>query len=175
MARVATTSLNGTAYTINMMYRSILLLGGAIQLAVAMPALAQRPATPNDTIRLSLDEAVTIGLRVADEVRLSAAQADVADAQVDLARSAMLPQIRINSAYTRTFESARATAVNAVFNQPNTYTANANFSQTLFQGGRLVAAGNGCRLNLGVQVIDLFDQRVGGSDGVDRLLVNLAA
>lgn len=122
-----------------MMYRSIFLLSGAIQLAVISPAVAQRPATSTDTIRLSLEEAVTTGLRVADEVRLSAAQAEIAGAQLDLARSSLLPQLRINSAYTRTFESARATAVNAVFNQPNTYTANVNFSQTLFQGGRLVA------------------------------------
>lgn len=122
-----------------MMYRSITLLSGAIQLAVASPAVAQRPATPTDTIRLSLEEAVSSGMRVADEVRLSAAQADIAEAQLDLARSSLLPQLRLNSAYTRTFESARATAVNAVFNQPNTYTANVNVSQTLFQGGRLVA------------------------------------
>jgi outer membrane protein TolC len=76
---------------------------------------------------------------VADEVRLSAAQADIAEAQVDLARASLLPQLRINSSYSRTFESARSNAVSAVFNQPNTYTANANLSQTLFQGGRLVA------------------------------------
>jgi len=142
-----------------MMYRSILLLGGAIQLAVALPALAQRPAASTDTIRLSLDEAVTIGLRVADEVRLSAAQADVADAQVDFARSSMLPQIRLNSAYTRTFESARATAVNAVFNQPNTYTANANFSQTLFQGGRLVATARAASSLARAAHLDAQEQR----------------
>lgn len=122
-----------------MMFRSIILLGGAIQLAVALPALAQRPAASTDTLRLTLEEAVATGLRVADEVRLSAAQADIADAQVDAARASLLPQLRINSAYTRTFESARSNAVSSVFNQPNTYTANANLSQTLFQGGRLVA------------------------------------
>ena len=142
-----------------MMDRSILLLGGAIQLAVALPALAQRPAASTDTIRLSLDEAVTIGLRVADEVRLSAAQADIADAQVDFARSSMLPQIRLNSAYTRTFESARATAVNAVFNQPNTYTANANFSQTLFQGGRLVATARAASSLARAAHLDAQEQR----------------
>ncbi len=122
-----------------MMSRSIILLGGAIQLAVAMPALAQRPAASTDTIRLSLEDAVTNGLRIGDEVRLSAAQADIADAQVDNARSSLLPQLRLTSSYTRTFESARSNAVSAVFNQPNTYNTNANVSQTLFQGGRLVA------------------------------------
>ncbi|HYC50078.1 MAG TPA: TolC family protein, partial [Gemmatimonadaceae bacterium] len=75
----------------------------------------------------------------ADEVRLSAAQADIAEAQFDIARATLLPQLRINSSYSRTFESARSNAVSAVFNQPNTYSVNANVSQTLFQGGRLVA------------------------------------
>jgi outer membrane protein TolC len=122
-----------------MMYRSIALVCGAIQLAVTTPALAQRPATPTDTLRLSLDEAVTIGLRVSDEVRLATAQADVAEAQVDAARSALLPQLRVNSTFGRTFENARSAAVNPVFSQTNTYTVNANLSQTLFQGGRLIA------------------------------------
>jgi outer membrane protein TolC len=121
-----------------MRYRSIALLGGVIQLAVASPALAQRPNS-SDTLRLSIEDAVSTGLRVADEIRLSAAQADIAEAQYDAARASLLPQLRLTSAYTRTFESARSNAVSAVFNQPNTYSANANFSQTLFQGGRLVA------------------------------------
>ena len=122
-----------------MMYRPFLLIGGAMLFGLAQVAAAQRPATSADTLRLSLDEAVTLGLRVGDEVRLSAAQADIAEAQFDIARASMLPQLRINSSYSRTFESARSNAVSAVFNQPNTYTVNANLSQTLFQGGRLVA------------------------------------
>ncbi len=122
-----------------MTYRLIALVGATIQLASAYPAGAQRPAEQADTLFLSLEEAVTIGLRVGDEIRLSAAQADIADAQFDAARASLLPQLRINSAYTRTFESARSNAVSAVFNQPNTYSINGNLSQTLFQGGRLIA------------------------------------
>lgn len=122
-----------------MMYRSIALACGAIQLAVTSPAFAQRPAPSSDTLRLSLEEAVTNGLRVADEVRLAAAQADIAGAAVDAARASLMPQLRINSSYTRTFESARGNAVGSVFNQPNSYSAIANVSQTLFQGGRLIA------------------------------------
>lgn len=121
-----------------MTYRSIALVCGAIQLVVTPPALAQRPAQ-TDTFRLSIEEAVTTGLRVADEVRLSAAQADIADAQVDAARASLLPQLRINSSFGRTFENARSSAVNPVFSQTNTYTVNGNLSQTLFQGGRLLA------------------------------------
>jgi outer membrane protein TolC len=122
-----------------MMYRSIALVCGAIQLAVTPSALAQRPATPTDTLFLTLEEAVTTGLRVSDEVRLAAAQAEIAEAQFDLSRSALLPQLRINSTFGRTFENARSAAVNPVFSQTNTYTANANLSQVIFQGGRLVS------------------------------------
>jgi outer membrane protein TolC len=122
-----------------MMYRSIALVCGAIQLAVTPSALAQRPATPTDTLFLTLEEAVTTGLRSSDEVRQAAAQAAVAEAQFDLSRSALLPQLRINSTFGRTFENARSAAVNPVFSQTNTYTASANLSQTIFQGGRLVA------------------------------------
>lgn len=121
-----------------MMYRFIALVCGAFLLVATSPALAQRPGPATDTLHLSLDEAVTTGLRVADEVRLAAAQADIAEEQLDLARSAMMPQLRINSTFGRTFENARSAAVNPVFSQTNTYTVNANLSQTLFQGGRLL-------------------------------------
>jgi outer membrane protein TolC len=142
-----------------MMYRSFVLLGGAIQLAVAGPARAQRPATSTDTVRLSLEEAVSTGLRVADEVRLSAAQADIADAQFELARSALLPQLRLNSTYTHTFENARSNAVSNVFNQPNTYNVNANFSQTLFQGGRLLATARAASSLAKAAQLDAEEQR----------------
>jgi outer membrane protein TolC len=135
-----------------MRYRQLPLIA-ALLVAANFPA-AQAQTTPADTLRLSIEDAVTLGLRVADEVRLSDAQADVAEAQYDVARSAMLPQLRVTSGYTRTFASARSSAVSTVFNQPNTYTVGANLSQTLFQGGRLYstarAAGglaNASRLN----------------------------
>ena len=105
-----------------MMSRTIARSCGALVL-FALPLTAQHgpvrdtPAsTTADTLRLSLEAAVETGLRVGDEVRLAAARADIADAQLDLARSSLLPQLRINSAYTRTFESARSNAVSAVFN-----------------------------------------------------------
>jgi outer membrane protein TolC len=122
-----------------MTYRSIALVWGVLEIALATSARAQGSVTPTDTLRLSLEEAVVIGLRVSDEVRLAVAQADIADAQLDIARSAMMPQLRLNSTFGRTFENARSAAVNPVFSQTNTYTVNANFSQTLFQGGRLIA------------------------------------
>jgi outer membrane protein TolC len=125
-----------------MTVRSIALFCGAIQLAVTpvvSSALAQRPAAPTDTLRLTLEDAVLTGLRVSDEIRLSAAQTDIAEAQLDAARSSLLPQLRINSSFGRTFENARSSAINPVFATTNTYTLNGNLSQTLFQGGRLIA------------------------------------
>jgi outer membrane protein TolC len=108
-------------------------------LGAAAPVAAQRAAPATDTLRLSLEEAITTALRVADEVRLSAAQADIADAQLGAARASLMPQFRITSSFGRTFENARSAAVNPVFAQTNTYTINGNLSQTLFQGGRLIA------------------------------------
>src|SRR5216110_1677739 len=139
--------------------RSLALLGGVIQLAMTSPAFAQRPALSTDTIRLSLEEAVSTGLRVSDEVRLSAAQAEIADAQYDAARASLLPQLRITRAYTRTFQSARSNAVSSVFNQPNTYTTAANFSQTLFQGGRLVATARAASSLANAARLDAEEQR----------------
>ncbi|MEO8561579.1 MAG: TolC family protein [bacterium] len=102
--------------------------------------LAQAPASAGDTVRLSLDQAVALGLRQSDEIGLANAQTDVADAQYANARASILPQLRLNGAYTHVYESARGNAVGAVFNQPNTYAASTNLSQTIFQGGRLVSA-----------------------------------
>lgn len=138
-ATQCTTSAPGVAYTILMTYRPIALFAATLQLAAVSGSFAQAPVPSADTLRLSLHEAVKLGVRVGDEIRLSAAQAQFADAQYDIARASLLPQLRINSSYTRTFESARSNAVSAVFNQPNTYSVNANLSQSLFQGGRLLA------------------------------------
>ena len=122
-----------------MMYRLIALALGVVLLLSPARLRAQGGVASADTVRLSLREAVDLGLRAGEEIGLSAAQALSAEAQYDLARASLLPQLRLNSSYTRTFESARSNAVSAVFNQPNTYNVNANFSQTLFQGGRLLA------------------------------------
>lgn len=101
-------------------------------------SLAAVPA--QDTLRLSLPEAVTLALRDADEVRRAAADVAVTEAQVTTSRASALPQLRLTGTYNHTFANARARAVNQVFNQPNTYNVNANLSQTLFQGGREFAS-----------------------------------
>src|SRR6187551_2897177 len=92
-----------------------------------------------DTISLTLPDALGRALKVGDEARAAAAQVDVTDAQVTIARAAGLPQLRFNGNQSHVYESARAAAVGQIFNQPNTYTANATLTQPLFQGGRILA------------------------------------
>jgi outer membrane protein TolC len=96
--------------------------------------LAARAASL-DSVPLSLPEAVDRAIRIGDESRAAAADVDVADAQVTIARAAGLPQLRLNGSQSHVYQSARASAVGQIFNQPNTYNANAVLTQTLFQGG----------------------------------------
>lgn len=98
-------------------------------------AFAQRA----DSLALSIEDAVARAIRVGDEARAAGAQVEIADAQVTIARAAGLPQLRLSGSQSHVSESARAQAVGSIFNQPNTYTAAANFSQALFQGGKIMA------------------------------------
>jgi outer membrane protein TolC len=117
---------------------------GAVLALLLAPAMTRAQAAPvvsgADTLRLSVEDAVAMALRESDEIGVAAAQVEVADALYGSARASTLPQLRFSGAYTHVYESARGQAVGAVFNQPNTYTANANLSQTLFQGGKLLSA-----------------------------------
>jgi outer membrane protein TolC len=119
--------------------------------------LAPQPRIPAkaDSLPLSLPQAVDRAIRIGDESRAAAAQIDVADAQVMVARAAGLPQLRVNTSQTHVMQSARASAVGQIFNQPNTYTANAILSQTLFQGGRIMA---GSRAAAAARGAARFDQ-----------------
>jgi outer membrane protein TolC len=106
--------------------------------AAFVPRIAE--GQRSDTLSLSLADAVATAFRASDEVRIANAQVDLAESQLTVARSGVLPQLRINSSYQHVYENARGQAVGQIFFQPNTYTANANLSQTLFQGGREFAA-----------------------------------
>jgi len=112
-------------------------LGTAFLLG-AMFSASQAAAQTPDTIRLSLASAVDRAIRNGDEVRLAQAQVEVTDAQVAQARATGLPQLRLSGNFNHVYENARANAVGSIFNQPNTYNANANLSQVIFQGGRVV-------------------------------------
>jgi outer membrane protein TolC len=114
----------------------------ALAIFLLAPPLAAQSTTAaaGDTLRLSLEQAVSMGVKQSDEIGLAAAQVDLADAQLSSARASVLPQLRFNGVYTHVYQSARGQAVGAFFNQPNTYTFNTQLSQTLFQGGRLISA-----------------------------------
>lgn len=114
----------------------------ALAIALAPPPRAAAQLAP-DTIPLSIEAAVERAVRSSDEVQRAAADVEVAEAQVLTARASALPQLRLNATYTRLLENARAQAVNQLFNQPTTYNVNANLSQSLFQGGRVIAASRG--------------------------------
>ena len=120
------------------------MLCGALAIGVSPVAVmgqeGVRPTPRGDTLHLSIEDAVAAAERASDEVRLSAALVEAADAQVALARSNGLPQLRINTSYSHVYANARSAAINSVFGQPNTYQVTASFSQALFQGGRIVAA-----------------------------------
>lgn len=117
---------------------SFLLLLLALQ-GTSAGSTGRPQATGRDTIALSLPEAVTRALVLGDETRAAAAQVEIAGAQITIARAGGLPQLRLSGTDFHVVESARAKAVGSVFNQPNTYNANATLSQPLFQGGRVFA------------------------------------
>lgn len=109
----------------------------ALALAIA-PALGAQQVS--DTLRLSVEDAVSRILRGSDESRIADAQVDLADAAVTSARAAGLPQLRLNATNQQVLKNARAEIVGAVFNQNYVYTANLNLQQAVFQGGRIFAA-----------------------------------
>jgi outer membrane protein TolC len=111
------------------------------RIAFILALVATTPATAQvtDSLPLSLEEAVQRVLELSDEVLLSRAQIELAEAQMTTARAGGLPQLRLNSTFNHVIENARANAVGQIFNQPNTYNTNLNLSQTVFQGGRIFA------------------------------------
>jgi len=143
---------------------------GAIQLAAVATAAAQ--STAKDTLRLSIEEAVATGLKVADEVRLSALQADISDAQFDAARGALLPTARLSSSFGRTYSSARSLALNPVFNQTNAYSVSLNVSQPLFQGGKLFNATRAASSLAQAGELDVQEQRALFTVQVQRAYLN---
>jgi outer membrane protein TolC len=123
--------------------RALAPLVGAAALALLLPAGTRAQGAQlarTDTLTLSLADAVARARRASDEVQLAQAQVEATDAQFTIARASALPQLRINSAYTKVLENARAQVAGQAFNHPNTYTANANLSWQIFQGGRAVSA-----------------------------------
>ena len=113
-----------------------LLLAAALAVASPAPVAAQR----TDTLRLSLEDAVTRMLRSSDEARIAWLGVESADAQVTSARAAGLPQLRLTSSYQQVIKNARAEMVSQLFGQKFTYNTTLNAQQALFQGGRIFSA-----------------------------------
>jgi outer membrane protein len=141
-----------------MSLRRLFFIVGALT-ASAVDGRAQardiRSGRPSDTLRMSIEEAVTRAVRQSDETRLATAQIGVTEAQITTARAPGLPQLRLNGSYTQVIENARANIVGQVFGQSFTYNTNANISQTIFQGGRIFA---GTRAAANVRRSALYDQ-----------------
>jgi outer membrane protein TolC len=78
---------------------------GLVPLAAFTSAYAQTPSR-EDSVSVSLDEAVSRALRNSEEVRLARSQVELARAQVRTARADAFPQLNANLGYTRTFASA---------------------------------------------------------------------
>ncbi|MBX3174223.1 MAG: TolC family protein [Gemmatimonadaceae bacterium] len=110
--------------------------------ALALPAAgaAARPLAAQDSLRLALPDVVRQVLRSSDETRIADALVELADAQVTAARAAGLPQLRLNSTYTQVLKNARAEIVGQLFGQNYVYNSNLQLQQSLFQGGRILAA-----------------------------------
>lgn len=114
----------------------VLILAAAFVAASPAPLAAQR----TDTLRLSVEDAVTRMLRSSDEARAAWLGVEVADAQVTSARAAGLPQLRLTSNYQQVIKNARAEMISQLFGQKFTYNTTLNAQQALFQGGRILSA-----------------------------------
>ncbi len=112
---------------------------GALDAQTTRPPVSRAERLAADTIALTFDAAITRALRDGEEVRAAVTAIDIAEAQIGIARSTGLPQLRLSSGYSQVVENARATIVGSVFGQSYNYTASAQLSQPLFLGGRVVA------------------------------------
>jgi outer membrane protein TolC len=114
--------------------------GRFFTVALLLMPLSLAAGQSTDTIRLSIDEALTRVLRESDEMRIGHAQLDVTNAQVTQARASGLPALNLRGGYTQQTRNARATIVSgSIFGQNYTYTTTLALSQPIFQGGRIFA------------------------------------
>ncbi len=148
----------------------LLILAAATIAVTPAPAFAQRA----DTLRLSIEDAVTRMLRTSDEVRAAWEQVQVTDAQVASARAAGLPQMRLTSSYQQVIKNARAEMVSQIFGQKYTYNTTLNTQQAIFQGGRIVSAALAARSTRSAVRMDLAETRARLTVDVQRAYLNAA-
>lgn len=140
----------------------------ALIAALPAPAVAQR----TDTLRLSIEDAVTRMLRSSDEARAAWQLVESADAQVTSARAAGLPQLRLTSSYQQVIKNARAEMVSQLFGQKYTYNTTLNAQQAVFQGGRIVSAALAANSVRGAARMDHAETRARLAVDVQRAYLN---
>ena len=132
----------------------------SIALAAAF-APSLQAQTPADTLRLTLDAAVTRALAQGQEMRIARAQVRDAEGQLREATADGLPKITGTVLYTRQFASiyqnlgsgpdtgVQGTLVNIFKNSPfgaaNTWNAQLQATQLLFDGGKFLSGLSGAR------------------------------
>jgi len=145
-----------------------LILAAAVLAASPAPMAAQR----SDTLRLTIEDAVTRMLRTSDEARAAWQLVESADAQVTSARATGLPQLRLTSSYQQVIKNARAEMVSQLFGQKFTYNTTLNAQQALFQGGRIVSAAQAASSVRGAARLDLAETRARLAVDVQRAYLN---
>lgn len=124
----------------------------ALAAALAAPATAAPAAAPpaaNDTLRVTLDDAVARALAGSPEARAARAGVGIANGQVVQARAAALPQVTGTVTYDRRFASiyqglASDSGIGSLFAHSafaavHTWTADVTAHQTLWAAGRVGA------------------------------------
>jgi outer membrane protein TolC len=122
----------------------------AVLAVLAAPALGAQQPAPGDTVRLSMDQALSRAGAMGEEARLARSQVEIAASQVKSARSAALPTLDGSFNYQRTYASPfqiKAPAAepgdtaanplakmfaNLPFGRVNQYTANLTATQAIF-------------------------------------------
>jgi len=143
-------------------------LAAALIAASSAPLHAQR----SDTLRLSIEDAVTRMLRTSDEARTAWQLVESADAQVMSARAAAFPQLRLTSSYQQVIKNARAEMVSAIFGQKYTYNTTLNAQQALFQGGRIFSAATAANSVRGAARMDHAETRARLAVDIQRAYLN---
>lgn len=118
----------------------------------AAPAASSGAAATQDTLRLSLDEALTLAQRGSAEMRVALQAVQVAEGQVKEAAAAALPQITGSLTYNRKFDSVFQNAAqdtslgglsdlfrNTSFAAEHSWTADLTATQMLWSSGRVGA------------------------------------
>jgi outer membrane protein TolC len=120
-------------------------------------SLAAQEASPRDTLRLSLGEAVARALQESEEIQVARAQVDQAASQITQATAAALPHLSANFTYNRTVKSifddvqffpeddttsadGDGGIADLPFGRPNTYFTSLQLTQLLWAGGSVGAA-----------------------------------